>query len=174
MRFRWEKRTKPSLAIRVMNPILFIVLAMAFCAIFISTAGFDPVKVYAKMIKTAFFTEKGLTQTVLYSIPLMLCGLGVSISFRMNLNNLGAEGQYAIGAIVSGGFALFGPAMPTLLKLILAIILGLVSGSLWAILAALPKASGRQRDDHLPYDELCRPGCCLTSCAAGPGRTTRG
>jgi simple sugar transport system permease protein len=126
--------------LRAANPVLFILLALAFSGLFISASGFDPIKVYAKMINAAFFTTKGLTQTVLYSIPLMLCGLGVSTSFRMNLNNLGAEGQFAIGAIASGGFALFGPAMPDPAKLILGILVGVAAGALWAILAAIPKA----------------------------------
>ena len=138
--FRVEKRIQPPLAIRAANPIVFILLAMAFCAIFIGAAGFNPVTVYFKMIRAAFFTGKGLTQTILYSIPLMLCGLGVSISFRMNLNNLGAEGQYAIGAIAAGGFALYGPEMPIVVKLILVIIIGIMAGCAWAILAAIPKA----------------------------------
>ncbi len=138
--FKVEKRIQPPLIVRAMNPILFILLAMAFCAIFISASGFNPITVYVKMIRAAFFTSKGLTQTILYSIPLMLCGLGVSISFRMNLNNLGAEGQYAMGAIAAGGFALYGPEMPIVLKLILVIVIGVAGGALWALVAAIPKA----------------------------------
>jgi general nucleoside transport system permease protein len=140
MYFRLEKRIRTPLAIRILNPVVFIVLAMGFCGIFITMAGFEPVKVYAKMIKTAFFTSKGLTQTILYSIPLMLCGLGVSISFKMNLNNLGAEGQYAVGAIASFGFVIYGPSMPLSIKLILAVLIGIAAGCLWSILAAIPKA----------------------------------
>lgn len=138
--FRVEKRIQPPFALRAANPVVFILLAMAFSGIFIATAGFNPITVYVKMIRTAFFTSKGLTQTVLYSIPLMLCGLGVSISFRMNLNNLGAEGQFAIGAIASGGFALFGPAMPDPIKLILVIVIGIAAGCVWSLIASIPKA----------------------------------
>lgn len=138
--FKIEKRGKTPLAISILNPIVFVILAMAFSGIFIIAVGFNPIQVYAKMLKTAFFTSRGLTQSILYSIPLMLCGLGVSISFRMNLNNLGAEGQYAIGAIASGGFALFGPAMPLALKLILAIVIGIAAGAAWSIIASIPKA----------------------------------
>ena len=39
------------------------------------------------------------------SLPLMFCGLGVALTFKMNLNNIGAEGQYAMGAIFGGAFA---------------------------------------------------------------------
>ena len=38
------------------------------------------------------------------SLPLMFCGLGVALTFKMNLNNIGAEGQYAMGAIFGGAF----------------------------------------------------------------------
>lgn len=138
--FRVIKRTNPSKAIRFIQPIVFIVVALAFCGIFIAAVGFNPAEVYFQMFKAAFFTEKGLTQTIVYSIPLMLCGLGVSISFRMNLNNLGAEGQFAIGAIVVAGFFIFGPAFPIVLKIILGIVLGVAAGAIWALLAALPKA----------------------------------
>lgn len=43
------------------------------------------------------------------SLPLMFCGLGVALTFKMNLNNIGAEGQYAMGAIFGGAFVLYGP-----------------------------------------------------------------
>lgn len=138
--FKIEKRGKTPIAVSILNPVVFVLLAMAFSGIFIKILGFSPVAVYVKMLKTAFFTPKGLIQSILYSIPLMLCGLGVSISFRMNLNNLGAEGQYAIGAIASGGFALFGPDMALGLKLVLAIIIGVAAGAVWAVLASIPKA----------------------------------
>jgi simple sugar transport system permease protein len=140
MFFKIEKRIQPPLLVRAINPIAFILLAMAFCAIFIGASGVNPVTGYIKMIRAAFFTSQGLTQTVLYSIPLMLCGLGVSLSFRMNLNNLGAEGQYAMGAIAAGGFALYGPEMPVVIKLILVIAIGVAAGALWALVAAIPKA----------------------------------
>ena len=140
LRFRIVKRMNPPQAIRIAEPFVFIILALAFCGIFISAIGFEPITVYFQMFKAAFFTEKGLTQTIVYSIPLMLCGLGVSIAFRMNLNNLGAEGQFAIGAIAVGGFALFGPAMPLVLKMLIGMVLGITAGAAWAFLSALPKA----------------------------------
>ena len=43
------------------------------------------------------------------SLPLLFCGLGVALTFKMNLNNIGAEGQYAMGAIFGGAFVLYGP-----------------------------------------------------------------
>ncbi len=49
----------------------------------------------------------GITETVRRAIPLLLCGVGLTIAFRALFWNIGAEGQLLMGAIAASGIALF-------------------------------------------------------------------
>ena len=93
----------------VLTSILFTILAFAFCGIIIAFVGFNPLQVYSKMLTKVFLSGKGIRKMINASLPLMFCGLGVALKFKMHLNNIGAEGQYAMGAIFGGVFVLFGP-----------------------------------------------------------------
>ena len=74
------------------------------------------------------------------SLPLMFCGLGVALTFKMNLNNIGAEGQYAMGAIFGGAFVLYGPEIRGIGGGIILAVMCFLGGAFWALLCAIPKA----------------------------------
>src|SRR5699024_8962195 len=110
---------------RVLNSILFVALALVFCGVFLAIVGFNPFEVYAKMWK-AIFSVRGLQRSIVAGLPLMFTGLAVAFGYRMNLNNIGADGQYAMGAILCVWFALYGPDMPAVPKLIIMFVLAMV------------------------------------------------
>jgi len=138
--FTFERRNKKSTLLTVVNPLLFAALALAFCGIIIAAMGFHPIEVYSKMLSKAFFDIRGIRKSITAGLPLMFCGLSVSIAFRMNLNNIGAEGQYAMGAICGGAFALFGPKLPLILGLLLMFLCCFAGGAVWALICAALKA----------------------------------
>ncbi|MBQ0058522.1 MAG: ABC transporter permease [Lachnospiraceae bacterium] len=134
------RRDKVTALRRVLMVLLFGILALAFCSIFIASQGFNPVEVYAKMFKSAFGSWKlGWAKSIQTGVPLMMCGLAVSIAFKMNLNNIGAEGQFAMGAIAAAGVALFWN-LPGFLQIPVMIIVSILAGCAWALIAALLKA----------------------------------
>jgi ABC-type uncharacterized transport system permease subunit len=135
-----EKRQIIPLSRRILNPIFFVILGLAFSSIFIIAKGFNPFIVFSKMISYSFMSRRGIESSIMAGIPLMFCGLSVAFAFKMKLNNIGVEGQYAIGAILGGGFALFGPGMPVLPRIVTMFLLCALGGSLWAIIAAVLKA----------------------------------
>jgi len=136
---RVRKRANVSPLRRVLIPILFVLLALAFCAIFLAALGHKPMDVYRQMLK-AIVSVKGLKKSIVAALPLMFTGLAVAFGYRMNLNNIGGDGQYAFGAIFAVGFALYGPDMPPVLKILVMFLLAMVGGALVALLAAIPKA----------------------------------
>ncbi|MDD3140022.1 MAG: ABC transporter permease [Lachnospiraceae bacterium] len=135
-----EKRQTVSWERKILNPILFVFLGFVFSSLFILKMGFNPILVFSKMISYSFMNIRGINGSITAGLPLMLCGLSVSVAFKMNLNNIGAEGQYAMGAIAGGGFALFGPALPMPLRLIVMFLVCAAGGALWAMIAAVLKA----------------------------------
>lgn len=137
---RLEKKQTVPLGMRILNPIIFVFLGLAFSGIIIVAMGFHPITVYSKMISYSFLRLRGIKGSIVAGLPLMFCGLSVAVAFKMNLSNIGAEGQYAMGAIFGGAFALFGPDMPLPLKIIIMFLLCAVGGFLWAMIAAALKA----------------------------------
>ncbi len=79
----------------------------------------------------------GVSELFLKATPLMLIAVGLSVGFRANVWNIGAEGQYIIGAIAGGGIALHfdGSASPLVLPAM--IVAGAIGGALWASIPAL-------------------------------------
>ena len=127
-KLRLEKRESVSTIRIVLTSILFTLIAFAFCGIIIASVGFNPLEVYGKMLNKVFLSGKGIRKMFNASLPLMFCGLGVALTFKMNLNNIGAEGQYAMGAIFGGAFVLYGPEIRG------------IGGGIMALLCAIPKA----------------------------------
>ena len=108
-KIRLEKRENVSTLRVVLTSVVFTLLAFVFCGFIIAAVGFSPLEVYGKMLNKVFLSSKGIRKMINASLPLLFCGLGVALTFKMNLNNIGAEGQYAMGAIFGGAFVLYGP-----------------------------------------------------------------
>jgi general nucleoside transport system permease protein len=74
-------------------------------------------------------------------IPLLLTGLGVAIAFRMQLWNIGAEGQFYLGAIAATGTALFlVPDWPAILLIPAMMIAGFIGGAAWGAIPGVLRA----------------------------------
>lgn len=139
-KLRLEKRESVSTIRIVLTSILFTLIAFAFCGIIIASVGFNPLEVYGKMLNKVFLSGKGIRKMINASLPLMFCGLGVALTFKMNLNNIGAEGQYAMGAIFGGAFVLYGPEIRGIGGEIILAVMCFLGGAFWALLCAIPKA----------------------------------
>ena len=137
---QFEKKQAVPLYKKILNPILFVILGLAFSSIFIAACGFQPIPVFAKMISYSFLNERGITSSINAALPLMFCGLSVAVAFKMNLSNIGAEGQFAMGALAGGAFALYGPTLPAPLSIPVMFLFCAVGGGLWALIAAALKA----------------------------------
>jgi simple sugar transport system permease protein len=119
--------------------VLAVVLAFALVGLLILLTGKDPGAVYAKMVVGAFGTSFGLTETLVKAIPLMLCGLGVSLAYRIQVWNIGAEGQFLVGAIAATAVTIYLPGLPGWLALPTMVAAGLAAGGVWGLFTALPK-----------------------------------
>lgn len=84
-------------------------------------------------------TFSGATELVVKATPLVLIGIGLSLGFRANVWNIGAEGQYTIGAILGGGLAIFAPENAGWWLLPSMLIAGIIGGMAWAAIPAFLK-----------------------------------
>lgn len=103
---------------------------------------------YAAMFQGAIFNFnapdfatgiRSLTTTLSLSTPLIAAGLGVALSFRVGMFNIGGQGQMLIAAACAGSVG-FGLPLPGALHLVVAIVAGLAGGALWAGIVGLLKA----------------------------------
>lgn len=119
--------------------ILSVVLALVFCGIFIAANGMNPITVYTKMVTGAFGSTFGITETLVKSIPLLLCGIGVAIAYRISIWNIGAEGQFAAGAMAATAVTIYFPNLPVYLSIPLMVVFSIVGGGIWGLLTAIPR-----------------------------------
>jgi simple sugar transport system permease protein len=104
-------------------------------------AGADPVAAYAVMARGAFGSLQDVSEVVVKAIPLMLCGLAVAVAAKIQVWNVGGEGQLVLGGIGAAGVALFlHPYLPSAAVLPLMLAAGFLAGGLWALLAGVLRA----------------------------------
>lgn len=135
-----EKRLVPSSTMSLIVPPLAALLALGFCAVFLALTGHQPFEVYSAMFGGALGSAYGLSETAVKAIPLMICGLGISLAFRMQLWNIGAEGQFYLGAFAATWVPLTFPQLPACIMLPVMLILAMLAGGIWALVPAWLRA----------------------------------
>ncbi len=139
-RFIVEPRGLASLRLTLLVPLLSVLAALVLGAIFLALTGDNPFTVYKKMVDTAFGDSRGLSETLISATPLILTGLAAAVAFKMLVWNIGAEGQFVLGAIFSSGIAIaLGSGTPTAIAIPAIVIAGALGGALWASIAAIPR-----------------------------------
>ena len=120
-------------------PILSVTVALFISAIFILFNGMNPITVYSKMIIGAFGSSFGISETIVKAIPLLLCGLGVAIAYKIAIWNIGAEGQFVLGAIGATAITIYFPNLPGLLYIPIMMVMGIAAGAVWGLCTAIPR-----------------------------------
>lgn len=137
---RLETRQTISAGLSALNLTLALVLALAVSAVFLAMAGQSPLRVYATMLKGAFGSAFGLSETLVRTTPLLLCGLGVALASRMQLWNVGAEGQFHWGAIAATWVVMKWPEWPAVALLPTMAVASAAAGAAWALLPGAARA----------------------------------
>ncbi len=117
-----------------------IIGALAVGALFILLADSNPITAYGVMISGPFASSFGFSETLVRCTPLLLVGLGIIVSFRTGILNIGGEGQMLMGAVTAAAIGLVFPNIPTLLLLPLVLLGGAAAGGIWGGLAGWLKA----------------------------------
>jgi simple sugar transport system permease protein len=143
MIFRLELREH---APRWLSPALTIaavVVALAIGAVVLAFVGGDPVRAYLHIIDAAFGDIGVLSDTLVKATPLILTGLACALAFRMRLWNIGAEGQFLLGAWGASAVVLW-PILPEGTPAIVLIpammVAGALAGALWGVIPGLLRA----------------------------------
>ena len=137
--FSLERRVEQSKLWLALSPLLAIVLTIFSGIIIFSVLDKDPwLSLYTFFIQP-LTTGFGFTELIVKATPLILIGAGLSIGFKANVWNIGAEGQFTMGAIAGGGTALFLSNQESLLVLPAVLVMGIIGGAVWGMIPAFLK-----------------------------------
>ncbi|MEM6585110.1 MAG: ABC transporter permease [Pseudomonadota bacterium] len=133
---RLERRTDVPLAVIAAAPLAAILAALALGSILIAMAGVGPLAAYGQLLDGAFGSRLAVTETLTRATPLILTGLAAAVAFRCKLWNIGGEGQFYLGALITAwlGHSLV-LALPTPLGFV---VLGAAGMTVGALLLAGP------------------------------------
>ncbi len=125
---------------RIALPAISLVIAAIIAGIVLVASGHDPVATYRQIYAASFTSTGALTATFVYATPLLFTGLAVAIAFRMQVWNIGGEGQLYMGAIGASGVGLALGTWPRPLLIVMMMLGGVVAGALWALIPGLLRA----------------------------------
>jgi ABC-type uncharacterized transport system permease subunit len=144
----WRVRVEPRIAdvSHWLPPLVSLgalLLALVLGGIVLAVVGGDPLQTYGHMVKAAFGDVGVLSDTLTKATPILLCGLACSVAFRARLWNIGAEGQFFLGAWAASAVVL-APLLPAttpkVVMLLAMAVAGFLGGALWGLIPGVLKA----------------------------------
>ncbi|MBC7221928.1 ABC transporter permease [Candidatus Bipolaricaulota bacterium] len=134
--FVFEPRLSPPRYIVFGVSVLAVVVALLAAAPVFLGYGQNPWQAYAAIGRGIFGSWPSFSEVLRRAIPLILCGVGLTLAFRAQFWNIGAEGQLLAGAVAATGVALF-LRVPEGLRLPLMFLFGFLAGAFWGLIPAL-------------------------------------
>ncbi|WP_349434328.1 ABC transporter permease [Pararhizobium sp. A13] len=147
MRIELERRPNVSKLFSILSPAIALVLTMIFGGIMFLLLGKNPVTALYSFFIEPLMEVWSLHELAIKAAPLILIGVGLSVCYRSNNWNIGAEGQFIIGAIAGSILPVVFNEWHSPLVLPLMLLLGMLGGALFAGIPAFLKA-------HLNTNEI--------------------
>ena len=132
-----EPRPQPSQFWALASPLLALVITVIIGVALFAALGKDPVRGLQVFFWEPIKTPYALGELMVKATPLLVIALGLAVCFRSNVWNIGAEGQFVIGAVFAGGVALMADKSTGGWIVIAILLAGVVGGMVWAGITAL-------------------------------------
>jgi len=132
-----EPRPQPSQFWSYGSPILALAVTVVIGVLLFMALGKDPVRGLQVFFWDPVKTPYAIGELMVKATPLLLIALGLAVCFRSNVWNIGAEGQYLIGAVFAGGVALLADKSTGGWIVVPILLAGVLGGMLWAAIVAL-------------------------------------
>ncbi|HEX9118615.1 MAG TPA: ABC transporter permease [Anaerolineae bacterium] len=124
-----------ALARNLLTPLVAILVALGASALILLAAGYNPLAALAAMWRGAFGDMRTVTEVLIKATPLILIASGLAVAFRCSIWNIGAEGQFYVGAVASTATGIYLGGLPAPVLVPLVLIAGATGGALWGALA---------------------------------------
>jgi len=134
-----EKRPSDSKTMAYLSPVLAILLTLISGGLLFASLGKDPFEALYVFFVSPLTDLYGWTELFIKVAPLLLCGIGLTLCYKANIWNIGAEGQFILGGLGGGYLALELLQVESHMVLPAILFFGALCGMFWASLAALLK-----------------------------------
>lgn len=122
------------------STIVVVVLAFLIGGLLILAIGANPIEAYLALADAAFGSVNGFAETMVKACPLLFAGLGISLAYRAQFWNIGAEGQIYAGGILAAVVGIYLKGLPVAVHLPLTLLAGLAGGAVWGFIPGILKA----------------------------------
>ncbi|MBJ7555938.1 ABC transporter permease [Marinomonas spartinae] len=129
---RIQARTQPSQLMTLVSPLLAIALTLIFGCILFSALDKNPIEALHVLLIAPLSDGYNVGEMLVKMCPLLLCAVGLSLCYRANMWNIGAEGQLLAGALGGSAVALAFGDSTSALALPLTLLAGVASGIAWS------------------------------------------
>jgi ABC-type uncharacterized transport system permease subunit len=116
--------------------LVILVIALVVGALLIIARGEDPLQIGALIVQKGLGTRSGIANTLRYATPVIITGLAAAIAFRVNIANIGVEGQLYVGGLVSAILAYSLTSLAPLPLKLVSILGGGMAGAAFAMIPA--------------------------------------
>lgn len=135
--FRLEPRPQPSAAMVLGSPLLAVLATLVCAALMFALQGKDVARGLALFFAEPLASADGWSELGVKAAPLLLIAHGLAVCFRAGVWNIGAEGQYVLGAICGGGVAMQANEASSRGVVLWILLAGALGGAAWAAIVAL-------------------------------------
>lgn len=136
---RLERRLDTDARRTAIARILGAVAGLLLAGLLLLLTGRNPFTVLADSLDAVFGSKRGIEGVAVQSVPILMCALGVALSLRMKVWNIGSDGQFLAGAFVACGIGINLDAPGWLLLLLMAVG-SIVGGAVWILVPAAARA----------------------------------
>lgn len=123
-----------------LNILLSILASIVVGGIVIAIMGYNPISTYMQLFKGAFIGKFNFGGTLERFVPLLLTGLAFAVSSKVNVANVGVEGELYLGAMAAAWVGFTFKGLPKLVHIPYALLIAMIIGALWAAIPGILKA----------------------------------
>jgi simple sugar transport system permease protein len=139
MRLVLEKRAEQSAKMALLSPVIALCLTVIVGGVIFALRGLDPFEALYVYFIEPLTDPWSREQLIAKAAPLVLIGAGLAVCYAANVWNIGAEGQFIVGALLAGMIPVFFTSWQTPEVMVVMLALGVVGGMAWAAIPALLK-----------------------------------
>lgn len=139
MRLVLEKRPEHSVKMALLSPVIALCLTVIVGGVIFALRGLDPFEALYVYFIEPLTDPWSREQLIAKAAPLVLIGAGLAVCYAANVWNIGAEGQFIVGALLAGMIPVFFTSWQTPEVMVVMLALGVVGGMAWAAIPAMLK-----------------------------------
>ncbi|AFY54676.1 ABC-type uncharacterized transport system, permease component [Rivularia sp. PCC 7116] len=139
MQIKLQPRNTPSQFWQILSPLVALFGTIFSGIILFSLNGKPPILALETLLISPLINPYAITEILVKAAPILLIAVGLAICFQGKIWNIGAEGQFIVGAVFGSAVAIFFPNINNYSLLFFCLVAGIIGGAIWASIPAFLK-----------------------------------